>query len=248
MAMVALMALCGTAYGAISAASASAAATAWTCLSGGTGFGDADCSTAGTGFHDEEITPGTSTGFGIKATSATQVLKWAPFGAAIEVIATGVECVECMIENTLAGAEMEVKGEPVTVLGVETGEMLRYSGVTVGGALGVKCEVKGGVIKTNPLKITTNATNELTFERPAGKGVILAEFEIAAKAGKACNVAGLYKLEGKAPGALAGAVLTFNIPAASAVLKVSGKNASLTGTTTVSAGVTGAGQQPIVLT
>jgi hypothetical protein len=242
---VGLTLLLGVALAAILAPGASAAATAYTCESGGTGFGNADCSTAGTGFHDEAFPANTSTGLQVKTLGASlQVLRFEEFGAEIELTATGVECVECMVENSTAGAEMEVKGGPTIEEEVPVGEVLRYSGVAISGSLGTTCQVKGGVIRTEPLAITANATNSLTIQ--PNSGTVVAEFEIKNKPGHVCVIPGLLKLEGLARGNVAGAEVTFNT--GEGELTIAEESASLIGTTTLSAGVTGAEQHPIVLT
>jgi hypothetical protein len=240
-----LVALCVIAAAAIAAAGASAAATAYTCVSGGTGFGNADCTAAGSGFHDEAFPANTSTGLQVKTLGAsTQVLRFEEFGVEIELTATGVECVECMIENSTAGAEMEVKGGPTIEEGVPVGGILRYSGVVVSGSLGTTCQVKGGVIRTAPLAITANATNSLTIQ--PNSGTVVAEFELKNKPGKVCLISGLLELEGSARGAVAGAEVTFNT--GEGELTINEETASLVGTITLSAGVTGAEQHPVVLT
>jgi hypothetical protein len=221
------------ALAAISASGASAAgATAYTCVAGGSGFSNADCSTTGSGFHDVAIPVGESTAFNVKATG-TQVFKAELFGTEIELNATGVECVGCMIENKVVGGVMEAAGTA----------HLNYTGVTVGGALGKSCKVEGGVILGHETIIHTTTTRILFFHKTSTT-IFTVDFEPLV--GKVCPIEGEYPIEGEINGTLSGANASFSTVEGEMTLL--GEPAFLTGNVTISAGLTGGEQHPLVMT
>ncbi len=252
MAIVGLVALCAIALSAVAASGAFAGATAFTCVAGGGAgpnkFTDADCTTVNntTGtFGHTAIAAGTPKKLKLKNLT-NPVLEGKLFGASVKLEATGVECVFCEVENTTTSkGVMEVVG-PATLL---PGETLQFSGVRVVG-LEAKCEVTQpasfGAITTQRLKFATTSSSGLTLEPEFG--TVLAEFNIVAKSGQTCNVAGSnIKVTGKVPGTLSGAKLTVNVTKASGELQLEGEKASLKGEGTIEAG-TGETFHPAALT
>jgi hypothetical protein len=230
---VSLGALIVMALAAIAASGASAAgATAYTCVAGGSGFSNADCSTTGTGFHDVAIAVGESTAFSVKGTS-TQTFSGELAGTEIELNATGVECVGCMIENKIVGGVMEAAGTA----------QLNYTGVTVGGGLGKDCKVEGGVILGHETIIHTTTTRILFFHKTSTT-VFTVDFEPLA--GKVCPIEGNYPIEGEINGTLSGA--NAFISTVEGELSLFGEPVILTGNMTISAGLTGGEQHPLVMT
>jgi hypothetical protein len=250
--IVGLAALCALAFGAISASGASAAgATAYTCVAGGGGANtNADCQpgSSGTSGH-VAIAANTPTTLILNSLSE-QKLATKIFGATVELIATGVECVECTGENKEPTAgNMEVVGK---------GGHLRYTGVRVAGTQGENCTVfedkpnaeEGlqGVITTTPLKVSATSPTAATIAPETGTE--LAHFIIETKSGThpaVCNITGTFTVSGTAPVTLNGAVVTANVTKASGFLTVAGEPASLKGEATAEAGE-GATHHPIALT
>ena len=240
--IIGLAAICALAFAAISASGASAAeTTAWTCVEGGSGgqgtkFSNADCSvsSAGGAFGHVEIPVNTSTSLKLN-TLVPPVLKTIIAGASVTLEATGVECLACTAANKGSAGSMEVSG---------SGGKLKFIGVTVASSP-TKCEVVGGSVTTNELKVASTGTAEATISPLTGTA--LATFTIAAKAGQTCAVAGPVTVNGDANGTLKGSFLTVNVPTASKTLTVGVNGASLTGEATVEAG-TGGTFHPAALT
>jgi len=242
--LVGLAALCALALGALGASGASAAeTTAYTCLPGGSEFGNAHCSEAGTGFHHVAIAPGENTQLTLSAVG-NQLLESHVFGAAVSLSATGVECVNCMAENSGSAGSMKVSG---------SGGTLKYSGVVVSGTLGTKCKVLSdpgeveGVVNTETLKFETTATNEAVISPVNAEG-ILAHFWIKHKPEKTCNIENTYTVTGDANGVATGATLKVAVPIGSGTLLMNGEPAGLTGEATIEAGPTGGEHHPAALT
>jgi hypothetical protein len=241
MTIIGLVALCALALSAFAASGASAGTTAFTCVKGGTGFTEEHCKTKGAPgeFGHVAITEKTT----LALTSLTNpVLTGKLFGATVELAATGVECIECTAENKEVGGVMEVTG---------SGGYLTFTGVKVVG-LETKCEArdtgKGEDVMTELLKFTTTSSAGATLEPVTG--TILAEFDIVAKPGQSCSVAGTgLKVTGKAATTVSGATLTVNVTKASGELKLEGEPASMKGEATITAGKIGSGvHHPVALT
>jgi hypothetical protein len=247
--LVGLAALCALAFGAISASGASAGATAFTCVAGGgTANTNADCQpgSSGTSGH-VSIAANTSTTLTLNGTG-TQELEAKIFGATVTLQATGLECVGCTGENKETGGVMEVTG---------SGGSLKYSGVSIAGSLGFSCVVyednagvlgTQGVIRTTPLKVSTNKVGAATIAPVTGTP--LAHFFIATNSNShltVCPLTGTFTIFGTVPVTTSGARVTANVTKASGSLTVEGEKASLKGESTAEAG-SGATHHPISLT
>ncbi len=234
-------ALCVLALSAITASSAVAGTTAFTCVTGGAAgpnkFSDADCATvdntAGT-FGHEAIAVGASTTLTLTP-KVNSLLTATLFGLKFELEAVGFECEGCAAENAVVGGVMEWKGG---------GVKLRLNAATVVSQAG--CTVTGsakGVITTEKLKFTTTVPGEVTFEPEVGNTVAI--FSIT---GATCAVAGNnLKLTGKLKASLSGAKMTWNIAKAAGELKLEGERAGLKAESTMELG-TGATHNPAALT
>jgi hypothetical protein len=239
MIVIGLAVLCASAFGAISASSASAGGWFYTCVEhaptqqGKDKYEDKDCKTPdnisgeyGHVSYSEwttwKIDPMTNT-----------VITGKLFGASVEIQATGVECVECKTENKEVGGVKEATG---------TGK-LELTGVT---AVGLPaCTVNSGKITTQNLKFTTTSETGLTLEPETG--TLFAEFNIT---GASCTVAGSnIKITGKAFASASGAQFTINVTKASEELKLEGEKATLKALWTLTAGKPFSGEHhPISLT
>jgi len=242
--LVGLAALCALALGALGASGASAAeTTAYTCLPGGSEFGNAHCSEGGTGWHHVAIPAGEETQLILSATGQLTIASHV-FGAAVELHSTALECVNCMGTNSGSAGSMKVSG---------SGGTLKFSGVTVAGTLEAKCKVLSdpgeveGVVSTEPLKSETVATNE-ALTSPVNAEGILAHFWIKHKPEKVCNIEGTYTVTGDINDVATGATQKVAVPIGSGTLKLNGEPAGLTGEATVQAGVTGGEHHPAALT
>jgi hypothetical protein len=128
-------------------ASSASGATWQTCKPGGTGFGDAHCTTTGTAFGQEAVTPsvGTATTWTntktASGTTASTPMKLRGVTAAVEV---EVEC---------TGATGSGKVENTSGTTATASTTIEYTGCTVPKPSG--CKVVGGKITTEPLTATT---------------------------------------------------------------------------------------------
>jgi hypothetical protein len=247
--------LCALAACVLSAQAASAAEnTGYTCLSGGSGFANGDCWSAGSGFHDEAIPNGTNTQITAKtiATESEWKLASTIVGSPLEIVATGVECMECMAENKVSGTgEMEVFGSG----GTREGTVL-FTGVHIPMMSG--CTVRGKVtgtaenekVETTPLKLESKGqeTKKVVISA-VNIEHILAEFEII-HTGAKCTITGSYAVSGDVVGTSEGAILNVN-QAVGTTLKLGSANAGLIGKATIEAGITNGGlgdHHPALLT
>ncbi|MBS1882068.1 MAG: hypothetical protein JSS97_03835 [Actinobacteria bacterium] len=235
--LVALAALCALAFSALGASGASAAEnTAFTCVSGGTEFSNADCSsTEGTkSFHHEAIPVNTPTQLTLKTIAGeTTTLAATPGLALVELVATGLSCEHCMAENLESATEPKMKVEG-------SGGTIKYTGVTTPQSAG--CEVPGGTIETKPLKFVTTGTKEAVISPVTPP--VLAEFEIKAKTGQKCNITGPYTVNGDVNGTANGAILSVNVTQAQETIKLGVAKASLVGKATIEAGNTATEAEP----
>jgi hypothetical protein len=237
------------ALGALAASGACAAEpgnTAYTCLSGGTGFANADCSAEGKGFHDESIANNTPTQLTLKSIAGEeeQVFTATIITVEVKLVGTGVECMGCMAENRQGASEMEVFG---------SGGTLVYTGVTIPGMTG--CSVEGtvtgtptvGSVETEPLKVeTVGQATKKALIRPVSTNNISAKFKII-KTGSKCNLAGAYEVTGDVVSTSEGAILNVN-QSVGTTLKLGAANAGLKGKTTIEAGPTGGEHDAALLT
>jgi hypothetical protein len=111
-----------------------------------------------------------------------QSLKTTVGGITLDITATGVECIECFIDNT-----------PTTTATIDG--TLKYTGVTMSEP--ASCTVRGGTITTKPLTAVVgmgaiNANRDLLKFKPVS-GTTLAVFELN---GPGCSISGTYKVTG----------------------------------------------------
>ena len=223
-----LAALCALAVSAVAASGASATATAYTVGS------------------PTAIPAGEETGLALDATT-NWILVSSQFGATIELVAERIDCVECMAHN---------QASPMDVTG--TGGRLLYTEVRVGGAFEENCTVEDTSIPA-PLTKTDAATTErleVTASEPGSAvlrpvnaaGETIEQFAtiiVVAKPGKTCSIAGSYVVTGAGvTGTVSGDVLSIN---STTELKMNKKAVSLTGSATITAGVTGGTYHPVEL-
>jgi hypothetical protein len=110
----------------------------------------------------------------------TQKLETTVGGTKIDITATGIECISCVIKNTGTTATMDVT--------------LKFTGVTVSEP--ATCSIPGGTVETKALTTVvgmntakTIATHKLTPQ----SGSTFASFELT---GASCSIAGTYKITG----------------------------------------------------
>ncbi|MBS1882069.1 MAG: hypothetical protein JSS97_03840 [Actinobacteria bacterium] len=236
--LVALAALCALVFSALGASGASAAEnTAFTCVSGGSEFSNADCSsTEGTkSFHHEAIPVNTPTQLTLKTIAGEEktTFIWTPGLALVELVATGLSCENCMAENLESATEPKMRVEG-------SGGTIKYTRVTLPQSAG--CEVPGGTIETKPLKFVTTGTREVVISPVTAP--VLAEFEIKAKTGQKCNIAGPYATNGDVNGTANGAVLSINVTQAQETIKFGVAKAALVSKATIEAGNTATEAEP----
>jgi hypothetical protein len=235
-------ALCAFALAVVGAPSAFAAeTTAYTCVAGGGGsaeFSDADCqfwSVSGTYGHSE-IATGTNTQLTAKKVGTLFFLDTEIGGASVSLSASGLECVECMVQNSGFLGSMGVSG---------SGGKLKLTGVTVTSG-SASCFVESssgkGVVLTEPLAFEATGTNSILVKPQSGTA--LAKFQIKAQVGGKCAIAGSYTVSGDFTAGSEGAILWVLISAASKTLKVGVNGAELVGEATISAGNTPSEAEP----
>ncbi len=224
-AILGIAVLCVAAFGAISAAGASAAGTtAYTCVKGTPAeFSNADCSSAlGTKeWRHESFAVATNTHL-LVAAATNQVFETELAAVEFEFEATAVEAVTAnsKIENTEEAGVMHAGGLV----------RLKYSGVVVHEPAG--CEVEDptsgvkGVVTTETLTFKSNAAREIEFSPPANG--IYAEIKIV----NCIIFAGTYSVKGTWAATTSGA--TWSYGPATENLTMGGEELSLTGTVTVS--------------
>jgi hypothetical protein len=198
------------AFGVFAAPSAQAAeTTAYTCVAAPTTesaeFKDTHCieegMTSKTSYRHVPV--GEATQLTIRPLG-NETLSAEVFGAELELVGTGLECVGCMVENTGGAGNMKAVG---------SGGKLRYTSVTVANDA-KNCTVvsdPGGeahVIETRPLKFETDTTNSVTISPVTPP--ILATFEIVTAEGSTeeCPFVGTHPVEGDVTATAEGATLT----------------------------------------
>lgn len=163
---------------------------------------------------------------------ANSIFKTTIGGSEVVITSTGVECVECMIENH----EETVEGKTV-MDAVGSGGHLRFTGVTINLP---SCTVTGSEINTEALKLTTTTASTALFEPVTGSTVAVIHLNAGCAIGSSITVTGLAKAS------LTGAVATFKTGASE--LKVGKQTATLEGEMEMSGGITGGSEfTPFVL-
>ena len=231
---ISLVALCVTmaALGSNAAAAVPTKSnTAFTCIETATGseFENAFCNSAGPkeGLHwKHEGVGATATQLTFKNRTVGTVLRTTVGGGAtVEFTATGLECIECMIENH----EETIEGKTV-MDATGSGGHLRFSGMTVNVA---GCTVTSGELNSETLKFTTLSPTsvELTPASPVTFAVI--------HLNAGCSLGSTITVNGRMTWTLAGATALFSTGNGELVV---GKRAmQLIGEVTVSAGTTASG-------
>lgn len=150
------------------------------------------------------------------------------------------------LRSVISGIAFEIQSTKSTGFGTitnmtgEAGEhtvsgagVFFHTGLTVTAPKEKGCKVKGGEIKTNPLKIHRSGL-EMELEFEPEKVVPIEEFEIEGCSVGALN--GVYKLEGSMRATVDGATLDFTDPRITeqGTLTLRGQKAGIDGTTTIS--------------
>ncbi len=217
-AVLGIAVLCVAAFSAISAASASAGVTAFTCVKSGSVFNNPHCVPGGSGpfeYSHASFANGTTTHL-IVAATGPQVLKSSLAGVEVETETSEVDAVTSgsTIENKLTGGVMHVGG---------TLE-LTYTNVVV--KKPSACHVVGNMVTTKPLTFHDSGTGTNVKLEPAA-GAVFAEIELAG-----CSIAATYPVEGTVEATTSGSTLSTS-PATEA-LTIGGEEMTLTGTLTTS--------------
>jgi hypothetical protein len=172
--IIGIVAVCMIAFGAFSAAGASAEQRAFTCAPESiiNGWKDAHCVSKGTGiqpFNKTEITALTKFVTTNAATAAnTTAATTSKLKGTISGLETEVQCTELAGEGELTNAAESVSGTGTD----------KYSGCTVTKPAGRECKVKGGAVTTNVLKATTVGQAENTIKVSPNAGTEFAKVAI----------------------------------------------------------------------
>jgi hypothetical protein len=247
--VVGLTAICTLAVSGFTASGAFAEGyTAYTCIAG-EGNTNGDCtpgSEYGGNYGHVAIPTGETTETTLKATS-NQVLRAELFGAEVIFTAKKLEAIGTHIHNNTGGEEMDVNGGD----GITIGAGLLYSevsvnipGCTADEPTFSKPENK---VTTEPLYITT--TNVGDVELSPLLGNVFAVVHLTNVPGKSCPASGEYKVEGiSVTATVSGATLSVATAEGELTIGEEKEPAFLTGSATVTAGLTGGEQYAIALT
>lgn len=239
-----LVLVCGVALSALTGQSANAATgtTAFTCVSGGTGFADAHCKEAGGGSYGHvgigETTSTEVSGSNGTTGKATQPLRLRGVlsGVEVELQATGV-IISGWLENRkdFFTGEHFVEGEGGALAP-------EFTGVTVVKPAGKGCEVRkdaGGVpgiagfVEGNNVRATTQGRGDTVIFKPATEGVPLATFFLQGCSIKALNLT--FPISGSVIGIPNGATVNFTHAETTTqgTLKLGGQKAGIEGSITL---------------
>jgi hypothetical protein len=241
--IIGIVAVCMIAFGAFSAAGASAAQRGYTCAPESVinGWKEAHCVNFESGLQPFNKTLITAIGTKVTPTNAATAANTA--AATTSKLKGTISGLETEVQCTELGGEGELTNAAESVSGTGT---INYSGCTVTKPAGRECKVKGGAVTTNVLKATTAGQAENTLKFSPNEGT---EFAKVAIEGCTANKppAAEYPVSGSLIASVSGATTTTTHTAITTqgTLTFGGNAAGIEGALTLR--MKGTGGNPIVL-